>query len=139
MDDLRKMIIGAMYNVDERKPFESEAAYFQANPHVAGMAAEDDRIVMNPFSKLSPQELNSVRLNEAARIHMRRGQAPTFDLTPEQSSYLDTTTYKGANDADRKGTIAARILSGDPSAGKPTVQQQDYVRALRRQMGLPGQ
>lgn len=136
MDDLRKMIIGAMYGVDERKPFDSETKYFEANPHVAGMAAEDDRIVMNPFSKLSPQELNSVRMNEGARIHMRRGQAPAFDLTPEQAGYLDTTTYKGAKDADRKGTIAARILSGDPSAGKPTPQQMDYVRALRKQMGL---
>ncbi len=137
MDDLRSMIIGAMYGVDERKPFESETKYFQANPHVAGMAAEDDRVVINPFSRLSPQELNSVRLNEAARIHMRRGQAPTFDLTPQQAQFLDTTAYKGAKDADRKGTIAARLLSGDPSAGTATQQQSEYVKALRKQMGLP--
>ncbi len=137
MDDLRSMIIGAMYGVDERKPFESETKYFQANPHVAGMAAEDDRVVINPFSRLSPQELNSVRMNEAARIHMRRGQAPTFDLTPQQAQFLDTTTYKGAKDADRKGTIAARLLSGDPSAGTATQQQSEYVKALRKQMGLP--
>lgn len=136
MSDLRSQIIGAMYGVEERKPFEGELAYFQANPTVAGMASEDNRIVMNPSTTLTPQELNAVRLNEAARVHMRKKPPPTFDLTPEQARFLETTTYKTAPDADRKGTIAARILSGDPSAGTATPQQMDYVRALRRQMGM---
>ena len=124
---------GSMYGVEERRPYDGELAYFRSNPHVAGMAAEDGRIVMNPFSRLSPEEANAVRMNEAARVRMR-GNEPGFDLTPEQSRYLDSTEYKGASDADRRATIAARILSGDPSAGQPTRQQLDYVRSLRGQM-----
>lgn len=136
MSDLRSQIIGAIHGVEERKPYEGELAYFQANPTVAGMAAEDNRIVMNPSTRLTPQELNAVRLNEAARVHMRKKPPPTFDLTPEQAQFLETTTYKAAPDADRRGTIAARLLSGDPSAGTATAQQMEYVKALRRQMGM---
>ena len=138
MGDLRKKIIGAMYGVEERDPFESESSYFKANPNVAGMAAEDDRIVMNPFSPLKPQEKDAVRMNEAARVHMRRGGAPDFELTPEQSDFLGTTTYKDADEAARRSTIAARLLSGDPSAGKATPQQMDFVRALRERMKITG-
>lgn len=133
---LRDLLVGAVYGVEERKPFESETEYFRANPNVAGMAAEDDRIVINPFSTLSPQEIESVRMNEAARVHMRRNQAPEFDLTPEQSEALAETTYKNASEQDRRATIAARILSGDPSARQPTPQQMDYVKALRAMMGI---
>jgi hypothetical protein len=133
---MRDLLVGAVYGVEERKPFESESEYFRANPSVAGMAAEDDRIVLNPFSTLSPQELEAVRMNEAARVHMRRGQAPEFDLTPEQAESLAGTTYQDAPEQDRRATIAARIISGDPSARQPTPQQMDYVQALRALMGV---
>ena len=36
--------------------YEGEDKYFKENPHVAGMAAEDDRIIMNPYSKLTERE-----------------------------------------------------------------------------------
>jgi len=112
-----------------------EDEYFRKNPHVAGMAAEDDRIIMNPYSKLKDAEKQAVMLNEAARVHMRRGtmQPPRFALTPEQESAF--AKYSD-NPVDRASTIAARILSGDPSALKPTPEQQDYVQQLRKFMGV---
>jgi hypothetical protein len=114
--------------------YAGEEKFFQENPHVAGMAAEDDRIIMNPYSKLTDPEKQAVMLNEAARVHMRRNyDAPTFDLTDEQMSNLGKYS-KDINDI--RQTIAARILSGDPSAGQATPQQLDYVQKLRQYMGV---
>jgi hypothetical protein len=73
-------------------------------------------------------------LNEAARVHMRRNfDAPQFTLTPAQ-----TERFKGYSDdeADVRATIAARILSGDTSAGDATPEQTEYVSRLRQFMGV---
>tara|TARA_R110000868_G_scaffold195864_2_gene441675 strand:- start:972 stop:1388 length:417 start_codon:yes stop_codon:yes gene_type:complete len=115
--------------------YPGEDEFFKKNPHVTGMAAEDDRIIMNPYSTLKPKERDAVMLNEAARVHMRRGtmEAPRFTLTPEQ----ETAFAKYSKDpADRAATLAARILSGDPSAGVATPEQTEYVARLRKFMGV---
>jgi hypothetical protein len=114
--------------------FPGEDDYFRRNPNVTGMAAEDDRIIMNPYSRLNDAQRRAVMLNEAARVHMRRNfDAPRFTLTPDQ-----TERFKGYSDdeADIRATIAARILSGDTSAGDATPEQLDYVSRLRRFMGV---
>jgi len=115
--------------------FPGEEEYFKANPNVAGMAAEDDQIIMNPYSTLKDNERQSVMLNEAARVHMRKKliDAPNYDLTPEQTEKFGSYS-KDVNDI--RQTIAARILSGDPSVGKPTEAQQEYVDRLRQYMGV---
>ena len=114
--------------------YPGEEQYFKANPHVAGMAADDDKIIMNPFSTLKDSEKQAVMMNEAARVHMRRNyDAPRFDLTEDQLSRLGNYS-KDMNDV--RQTIAARILSGDPSAGQPTADQLDYVQGLRQYMGV---
>lgn len=124
-----------IYGVPTRKIYPSEDTYFKANPHVAGMAAEDNRVILNPYSKLSDGEKKAVLMNEAARVYMRTGKAPppSFALTPEQEKAFGGYSK---NAADRKATIAARILSGDPSALKPTPEQLDYVKKLRTTMGV---
>lgn len=132
-------IAGAKYiqtrskkNSNLRDPYESELNYFKENPNVAGMATEDNKVILNPYSKLSDKEKESVITNETARIKMRdKKYEPTFELTAEQRKFLDSTTYKNASDKDRKATIAARILSGDPSAGKPTKEQLEFVQKLK--------
>jgi hypothetical protein len=59
--------------------------------------------------------------------------APRFDLTPDQLR----TFHKYSKDInDLQQTIAARLLSGDPSAGKATPQQMEYVQQLRQYMGV---
>ena len=124
------------YGVGLREPYQSELDYFKDNPHVAGMAAEDDKVILNPYSKLSDREKSAVIMNEAARVHMRQGlmDAPRFDLTPEQEKAF-------ANYGDRqidtiRQTLAARLLSRDPSALTPTADQLNYVERLRRYMGV---
>jgi hypothetical protein len=117
-----------------RKPEASELEYFKKNPTVAGMATEDNRVIINPYSTLSKKEKDAVALNEAARVQMRTTPdlKPDFSLTEEQVSFLNSNTYKDAPEEDRKATIAARILSGDPSAGTPTEEQQQFVNRLKQ-------
>lgn len=129
-------LLGQFANLG-RKPYPSESTYFQENPSVSGMATEDGRIALNPFSNLSPQQYGAVGMNEAARLAMRNDNLrPSFSLTPQQSSMLGGTTYANANEGDRRATIAARFLSGDDSAGTPTQEQLDFIKKLRQAMRI---
>ena len=124
--------------IEMREPYESELQYFKKNPNVAGMAAEDNKVILNPFSNRKPEEFQSVAINESSRILMRKNPkyAPRFELTDQQKSFLDSTSYRNASDEDRKATIAARILSKDPSAGIPSSEQTLFAIELRRALGL---
>jgi hypothetical protein len=116
-----------------REPWPSENEFFKMRPEVAGMATEDDCVILNPYSNLAESEKEAVLLNESARVFMRRsGLCPTFSLTAEQDSSF--VNY-GPMDSIKE-TIAARILSGDPSALEPTDEQLAFVRELRSRMGL---
>jgi len=120
-----------------RNPYNSELEYFKKNPNVAGMAADDNKVILNPFANRKPEEYQSVAINESSRILMRQPKyAPKFDLTYQQKSFLDSTSYRNASEDDRKATIAARILSGDPSAGIPSNEQMLFASELRKQLGL---
>jgi hypothetical protein len=116
-----------------RNPEDSELDYFKSNPTVSGMAAEDNRVILNPYSKLSKKEKDAVALNEYGRIIMRTNPqfSPNFKLTDEQTKFLGSNTYKDAPEQDRMATIAARLLSGDPSAGTPTIDQLKFVNSLQ--------
>lgn len=125
-----------VYGIGVRQDlFPGETEFFRKNPHVAGMAAEDNRIIMNPYSGLTDAEKQAVMLNEAARVHMRVGNfdTPRFTLTPEQEKAF---AGYSTNPTDRLSTVAARILSNDPSALTPTPEQIEYVQRLRKFMGV---
>jgi hypothetical protein len=113
----------------DRQPFASENEFFAANPHVGGMAAEDNRVAMNPFSPLGWAGRDAVRQNELARLLMRNDPQfkPDFSLTPEQTNFLDSNSYSTAQPDDRRETIAARHYSGDPSGGAITTEQQKFT------------
>jgi hypothetical protein len=114
-----------------KKLYPSEDKYFRENPHVTGMAAEDDKVILNPYSGLAETEQKSVIENERARIHMRRNKIkPEFDVTPEQRASFGGSPYEN-NEGAMKETIAARIYSGDPSAGKYTAEQAAFAAALK--------
>lgn len=116
-----------------REPYPSELEYFWANPHVSGMAAEDDRVILNPYSPLSAREKSAVVQNETARIMMRTGAVPRphFPITRAQSD-----AFGGYGSIqDQRETIAARIATGDLSAGQPTQDQSDYAAILMRLLG----
>jgi hypothetical protein len=120
-----------------REPFEGELAYFKQNPNVSGMATDDNKVILNPFSGLKDSEYQSVAINESSRILMRKPQyRPNFDLTDEQVRFLDSTTYRNASEDDRKATIAARLLSGDPSGGVPTSEQSVFVSDLKQALKM---
>ncbi|MEK9894961.1 MAG: hypothetical protein VW518_00860 [Burkholderiaceae bacterium] len=116
--------------------FPSELDYFRNNPHTAGMAADDNYVILNPYSSLSQQELASVANNEAARLYMRQsGFRPSFTVTDEQRRLFARTPYEHDEQALRD-TIAARLFSGDPSALNGTSEQLEFVSQLRqRNMG----
>jgi len=98
------------------KLFDGENLYFKNNPNVAGMAAEDGKIIFNPYSKLSQEKLDAVGYNEASRLYMRENNiVPNISINDEQRDFFKDTEYKNNEDA-LKQTIIARYISGDPSA-----------------------
>lgn len=119
-----------------RRPYPSELDFFQKNPKVTGMATEDNRVIINPYATLNELEQQAVIDNETARILIRTGKIkkPDFSVTEEQQKFLDSTTYKDAPEEDRRATIAARLLTGDPTAGVATKEQQAYVDMLKKMM-----
>ena len=120
------------FRIEQRGPFEGELQFFQRNPGVAGMATADDKVILNPFSQNSPEQQQQVLLNESARVFMRVNKIrPDFELTPEQKK-----TFKSYSPdiQDKRETIAARLLSNDLSAGKPTKKQLEFKAKLHEQM-----
>ena len=105
-----------VYGFEVRQPFDSELKYFQENPKTAGMATEDNRIIMNPYSKLDDKQKKAVMTNEASRLHMRSMNIrPNFELTPQQVESFKGSPYENDPDA-MKQTIVGRIISKDNSA-----------------------
>jgi hypothetical protein len=115
-----------------RETFPSEDEFFKSRPDIAGMATDDGAVVLNPYSSLTVKELDAVALNEAARVVMAKREhlRPEFQLTPEQGAAF--ANY-GPGEAIR-ATVAARLLSGDPSALTPTPEQIDFVVRLAGEM-----
>ena len=101
---------------------------------MAGLAAEDGTVVLSPYAELSDKQMQVVALNEAARVFMMQNRIlrPTFKLTKKQKEKF--ASYGPVQAV--KETIAARILSGDPSALNSTRAQLLFVKRLRRAMHL---
>ena len=109
--------------------YSGEDAYFKANPNVTGMAADDNKVILNPYANAAVNK-DAVRRNESFRLFLRDKQmTPDFSLTPEQRNAFKGTPYDG-NDAALRETIAARIYSGDPSA-LATPEQEAWVQQTR--------
>ena len=115
-----------------RNLFKSEDDYFRANPHVSGMAAEDNSIILNPYSR--GVNFDAVGRNEAARLWLRENKVvPRFNLTPEQSAAFKGSAYE-KDDLAAKHSILGRIISEDPSAGMVTPMQRQWADWLIRQL-----
>lgn len=120
-----------------RDLYPGEDEYFKANPEVGGMATDDDYVILNPYSPLSPQQKQSVRVNEAARLYMNKNGVPDISLTNEQQQNLaGLSTYANADDKFRKATIMARLLSKDESGGIPTMEQSEALKPMLFLRGL---
>ena len=119
----------SIYGYQIGKPFAGEDKFFKSRPEVGGMAAEDGKIVLNPYSPLKEQEKMQVAKNEAIRLWMRDNKTKIpFDITKEQSKAFAGTEY-GGNPQALKETIVARVLTGDPSA-MATSEQKNFANKL---------
>ena len=119
----------SIYGYQIRKPFAGEDKFFKSRPEVGGMAAEDGKIVLNPYSSLKEQEKMQVAKNEAIRLWMRDNKPKIpFEVTKEQAKAFAGTEY-GSNPQALKETIVARILTGDPSA-MATPEQKSFANKL---------
>lgn len=113
-----------------RKPYDTELSYFKNNPTVAGMATEDNKIILNPYSKNTSKEQQAVAKNEAVRLFMNlQNIVPSFDLTEEQQKFFKGSAYEKDSIA-AKQTIISRILSGDPSAKNVTDEQMKAAKEI---------
>jgi hypothetical protein len=123
-----------------RGAYPSETRFFSENPSVAGFASEDNRIVLNPYSGLSEAERKAVAQNEAVRLWLRtRGITPLFGLTGEQSAFFSGTPYGDPQNAQpARDSIMARMLSGDPSSGVASDEQQAWAQWMLRQLQSEG-
>ena len=112
------------------KLFPGEDKFFSDRKEVAGMAAEDDTIILNPYSSLSKQQLGSVAQNEALRLKMRKEDfTPSIDITDKQKAFFKGTEYE-KKPKEMRQTIFARIYSGDPSAMATPEQKQSFKEYL---------
>jgi hypothetical protein len=128
---------GLLNALSQTRPlYSGEESYFKANPNVAGMATEDNYVVLNPYSNLSPQQQSSVKANEAARLYMRQFGTPDVSLTNEQQANLAGTTYANAPKEAQQATILARVLSKDKSGGIPTMEQSEAIKNMLFLRGL---
>jgi len=124
------------YYKRSRPLYSGEESYFKNNPNVAGMATDDNYVILNPYSPLSKTQMSNVQANEAARLYMKQLGIPNISLTREQEQNLAGTTYANASDDVRKATILARILSQDKSGGIPTLEQQEAIKPMLFLRGL---
>jgi len=118
-----------IHGFEVRKPFSGEDSFFKTRKDVAGMAAEDDKIVLNPYSTNTPEQQKAVATNEAVRLWLRKQKVdPQFDVTPEQFKAFAGTEYgKPENSLQLKHTLIARWLTGDNSAPPQTEAQKKWT------------
>ena len=113
----------------QRQPTLSEIAYFSANPNVAGMMTEDQRVTLPPDTRFGRE---SVLLNEKLRL-LLQNYAPKSKLSDLQRDMFSGSAY--ANDpTNAMRSILARIGSRDQSANATFEQDSEY----RRLSGLGG-
>jgi hypothetical protein len=117
--------------------------WFKENPGTTGMAVggglngtpEDEprTVMLNPYSGLSKDQQAGVEKNERLRHFMAEtGYDPGIKPTPAQIKAFEGTEYGKPENRKYLGqTIAARILTGDESAGDVTPAQR--AAAMRMQ------
>jgi hypothetical protein len=132
---LQQEYIDPIYSYSERtKLYPLEEKVFKERPDVAGMAAGDNRVIINPWSPISKEMKDLVRTNETARLAMRNGYPrPDFELTPKQQEFFNTVQNGKPYSEDLqdiKETIAARVMTGDDSAQDYTKEQELYADKL---------
>jgi len=95
------------------------------------MMTEDNKVIINPYSKLSDKEKQKVIENETIRLGFKTNNiVPNIEVTKEQREFFKGTPYESNEDA-MKQTIVARIMTGDPSVNA-TEDQMAEASMYRR-------
>lgn len=125
-----------IHGFEIRKPFAGEDSFFKSRKDVAGMAAEDGKIVLNPYSQNTTEQQKAVARNEAARLWMRQQNIdPKFNVTNEQAKAFAGTDYgKPENSLHLKHTLIARWLTGDKSAPPQTEMQKKWTDWIAKKL-----
>jgi len=119
--------MGTMFGYEVRTPSKSELTWFDKNKDTSGMAAEDGKIILNPYSGLSQEQQSAVMQNEASRLWMRENNFdPKFKMTQQQLESFKGSAYE-LDSTSAKQSIIGRIISNDPSAGDVTPEQKAYT------------
>lgn len=122
MEGAAKQLLRSAYPL--RDPYASEDEFFRRRPEVAGYAAGDGAVVLNPHSGLPESGKRSVALNEAARLRMMdAGSYFQFPLASHQQRFFSGSEYEREPQMARH-SVVARIIAGDPSAGPYTDAQR---------------
>ena len=127
----------------EDKPDKETLDYFKKNPNVSGMAIGaglngydgERRVVVNPYSKLTPEGRKSLVENERIRHFMDETKPQLkFKPTNKQVEYFSGTEYGKPENIDKlRQTIVARIMTGDSSAGDVTPEQRKAASSVSEQ------
>lgn len=129
---------GSVYGYEVRDPYPGEDEYFKKNTHVTGMAADDNKITINPYSNISERSKALVAKNEALRLYMRENDIdPQFEVTDQQKQFFKE--HGGAyglpgNERHLRSTIVSRIVTGDASAQDVTDEQRRVAHTIINQM-----
>ena len=118
----------------ERDPTRSERQFFDRRPEVAGYAAPDQRVVINPGFH---GNRDSIVVNEGFRQLFR--QRP--DLVPSDLTILPSQNFGpeyANNPQATRESILARLLSGDPSGSPYTWQQEEASRRVMEYLKRDG-
>jgi hypothetical protein len=122
------------FGYPKREPTKDESDWFKKNQKVGGRAVfEDGTIILNPYSKLSDVEKDSVAKNEGLRLWMNNNDVtPNIKITDEQKNAFVGTEYgKKGNEKFLKQTIISRIVSGDPSSLATEEQKKEAERIIK--------
>ena len=129
---------GNMYGYEIRDPYPGEDEYFKKNTHATGMAAEDNKITINPYSSIPERSKALVAKNEALRLYMREHNIdPQFEVTDKQKQYFkENGSAYGipGNEKHLRATIVSRIVTGDESAQDVTDEQRIVANSIMNQM-----
>ena len=125
------------------QPDKETLDYFKKNPNNRGMAVGaglngydgDRRVMVNPYSGLTPKETEGLIENERIRLFIDETKPQLkFEPTIEQIKSFKGTEYGKPENLDRlKQTIVARILTGDSSVGDVTPEQLMAAKSIGQQ------
>ena len=142
-DDVTMYKSGRMYGYEIRDPYPGEDEFFKKNTHVTGMAADDNKITINPHSNIPEKSKALVAKNEALRLYMREHNIdPQFEVTEQQTKFFKE--HGGAygqpgNEKHLRATLVSRIVTGDPSAQDVTDEQRRVAHSIMSKMRTQAQ